>query len=98
MGRASVWLITPRPKPGSSAFLPVTQGEPLVELGGETQRPYKNHVTAQNLKLWGHFPSKPFPGRQQAEGLGRGGPIFHSSCEGELGIALESMQDKKDLI
>ena len=25
-------------------------------------------------------------------------PIFHSICEGELAIALESMQDKKDLI
>ena len=30
--------------------------------------------------------------------LGQGSPIIHSSCEGELGIALESMQDKKDLI
>ena len=30
--------------------------------------------------------------------LAQGSPIFHSSCEGELGIALESMQDKKDLI
>ena len=28
-------------------------------------------------------------------GLGSG---IHSSCEGELGIALESMQGKKDLI
>ena len=26
--------------------------------------------------------------------LAQGGPIFHSSCEGELGIALESLQDK----
>ena len=25
-------------------------------------------------------------------------PVFHSSWEGELGISLESMQDKKDLI
>ena len=30
--------------------------------------------------------------------LAQGSPIIHSSCEGELGIALESMQDKKDLI
>ena len=30
--------------------------------------------------------------------LAQGSPIFNSSCEGELGIALESMQDKKDLI
>ena len=30
--------------------------------------------------------------------LGQGSPIIHSSWEGELGIALESMQDKKDLI
>ena len=28
----------------------------------------------------------------------QGSPIIHSSWEGELGIALESMQDKKDLI
>ena len=27
--------------------------------------------------------------------LAQGSPIIHSSCEGELGIALESMQDKK---
>ena len=26
--------------------------------------------------------------------LAQGSPIFHSSCEGELGIALESLQDK----
>ena len=25
-------------------------------------------------------------------------PIFHSGCEGELGIALESLQGKRDLI
>ena len=30
--------------------------------------------------------------------LAQRSPITHSSCEGELGIALESMQDKKDLI
>ena len=30
--------------------------------------------------------------------LAQGSPIFHSSCEGELGIALESLQDKMDLI
>ena len=30
--------------------------------------------------------------------LAQGSPIIHSSWEGELGIALESMQDKKDLI
>ena len=30
--------------------------------------------------------------------LAQGSPNIHSSCEGELGIALESMQDKKDLI
>ena len=28
--------------------------------------------------------------------LAQGSPIIHSSCEGEMGIALESMQDKKD--
>ena len=26
--------------------------------------------------------------------LAQGSPIFHSSCEGELGIALESLQGK----
>ena len=26
--------------------------------------------------------------------LAQESPIFHSSCEGELGIALESLQDK----
>ena len=30
--------------------------------------------------------------------LGQGSPIIHSSCEGELGVALESLQDKGDLI
>ena len=25
-------------------------------------------------------------------------PIFHSSCEGELGVALESLQGKRNLI
>ena len=30
--------------------------------------------------------------------LAQGSPIFHSSCEGELGIALESLQEKRDLI
>ena len=30
--------------------------------------------------------------------LGRGSPIIHSSCEGELGVALESLQGKGDLI
>ena len=30
--------------------------------------------------------------------LAQGSPIIHSSWEGELGIALESMQGKKDLI
>ena len=25
-------------------------------------------------------------------------PVFHSSCEGELGVALESLQGKGDLI
>ena len=28
----------------------------------------------------------------------QGSPIFHSSCEGELGIALQSLQGKRDLI
>ena len=27
--------------------------------------------------------------------LAQGSPVFHSSCEGELGIALESLQEKK---
>ena len=31
-------------------------------------------------------------------GLALGSPIFHSSCEGELGVALESLQGKGDLI
>ena len=30
--------------------------------------------------------------------LGQGSPIIHSSCEGELGVALESRQGKGDLI
>ena len=30
--------------------------------------------------------------------LAQGSSIFHSSCEGELGIALESLQGKRDLI
>ena len=30
--------------------------------------------------------------------LAQGSPVFHSSCEGELGIALESLQGKRDLI
>ena len=30
--------------------------------------------------------------------LAQGAPIFYSSCEGELGIALESLQGKRDLI
>ena len=30
--------------------------------------------------------------------LAQGSSIFHSSCEGELGIALESLQEKRDLI
>jgi len=29
---------------------------------------------------------------------GEGSPIIHSSCEGELGVALESLQGKGDLI
>ena len=31
-------------------------------------------------------------------GLALGSPIFHSSCEGKLGIALESLQGQRDLI
>ena len=30
--------------------------------------------------------------------LAQGSPIFHSSCEGELGMALESLQGKRDVI
>ena len=30
--------------------------------------------------------------------LGQRSPIIHSSCEGELGVALESLQGKGDLI
>ena len=30
--------------------------------------------------------------------LAQGSPIFHSSCEGELGVALESLQGIRDLI
>ena len=30
--------------------------------------------------------------------LALGSPIFHSSCEGKLGVALESMQGQRDLI
>ena len=30
--------------------------------------------------------------------LAQGAPIFYSSCEGELGIALESLQGKRHLI
>ena len=30
--------------------------------------------------------------------LAQGSPIFHSSCEGERGIALELQQGKRDLI
>ena len=30
--------------------------------------------------------------------LSQGSPIFHSSCEGELGVALESLQGIRDLI
>ena len=30
--------------------------------------------------------------------LAQGSPIFHSSCEGEMVIALESLQGKIDLI
>ena len=29
--------------------------------------------------------------------LAQGSPNFHSSCEGELGVALESLQGKRDL-
>ena len=31
-------------------------------------------------------------------GLALGIPIFHSSCEGKLGVALESLQGQRDLI
>ena len=31
-------------------------------------------------------------------GLAQGSPIFHSSCEGKLGVALESLQGPRDLI
>ena len=31
-------------------------------------------------------------------GLALGSPIFHSSCEGKLGVALESLQGPRDLI
>ena len=31
-------------------------------------------------------------------GLALGSPIFHSSCEGKLGVALESLQSPRDLI
>ena len=31
-------------------------------------------------------------------GLALGIPIFHSSCEGKLGVALESLQVQRDLI
>ena len=30
--------------------------------------------------------------------LSQGIPIFHSSCKGELGTALESLQGKRDFI
>ena len=30
--------------------------------------------------------------------LAQGSPIIHSICEGELGVALESLQGKRDLI
>ena len=30
--------------------------------------------------------------------LGQGSPIIHSSCEGQLGVALASLQGKGDLI
>ena len=30
--------------------------------------------------------------------LAQGNPIFHSSCEGELEVALESLQGKRDFI
>ena len=30
--------------------------------------------------------------------LAQGSPVFHLSCEGELGVALESLQGKRDLI
>ena len=30
--------------------------------------------------------------------MAQGSPIFHSSCEGELGVALESLQGQRDLI
>ena len=30
--------------------------------------------------------------------LAQGSPIFHSSCEGELGVALESLQGKRNHI
>ena len=30
--------------------------------------------------------------------MAQGSPIFHSSCEGKLGVALESLQGKRDLI
>ena len=30
--------------------------------------------------------------------LAQGSPVFHSSCEGELGIALELLQGKRDLM
>ena len=30
--------------------------------------------------------------------LAQGSPIFHSSCEGELEVALESLQGKRDFI
>ena len=29
--------------------------------------------------------------------LAQGSPIIHSSCEGELGVALESLQGRRDL-
>ena len=30
--------------------------------------------------------------------LAQGSPIFHTSCDGELGVVLESLQGKIDLI
>ena len=35
---------------------------------------------------------------QGASRMAQGSPVFHSSCEGELGIALELLQGKRDLI
>ena len=39
-----------------------------------------------------------FLGKSTGVMLAQGSPVFHSSFEGELGIALESLQEKRDLI